>query len=108
MSLKARGLIDLEDLDSVFGALAHPARRVILSVLHARGGEMTSGAIASRFECSWPTTTRHLRVLEDAGLVRAETSGRERLYRLDAARLGAVAGAWIDRFGASARRSGRV
>ena len=37
---------------------------------------MTSGAIASRFDCSWPTTTRHLRVLEDsAGLVRGSSPG---------------------------------
>jgi DNA-binding transcriptional ArsR family regulator len=91
-------LSDLEDLETVFNALAHEARRTIVSVLHARGGEMTSGAIASRFECSWPTTTRHLRVLEDSGLVRVEARGRERVYRLDAERLGRVAGSWVDRF----------
>jgi DNA-binding transcriptional ArsR family regulator len=94
----AKGINDLRDLDLVFNALAHQARRTILSVLDARGGEMTSGAIAARFDCSWPTTTRHLRVLEDAGLVRIEVQGRERLYRLDAARLDAIAGAWISRF----------
>jgi DNA-binding transcriptional ArsR family regulator len=59
---------------------------------------MTSGAIASRFECSWPTTTRHLRVLEEAGLVRVELQGRERVYKLDAERLQRVAGSWIERF----------
>jgi len=60
---------------------------------------MTSGAIAARFECSWPTTTRHLRVLEDAGLVRVELQGRERVYKLETHRLTAVAGTWIQRFG---------
>lgn len=94
----ARGLQELEDHDVVFGALAHRTRRTILSILHARGGEMTSGAIAARFDCSWPTTTRHLRVLEDAGLVRVELDGRERIYRLDTQRLGNVAGEWIRRF----------
>jgi DNA-binding transcriptional ArsR family regulator len=69
-----------------------------LSVLRARGGEMTSGAIASRFEHSWPTTSAHLRVLEKAGLVTISLRGRERIYRLDTDRLTAVAGAWIDRF----------
>ena len=38
---------------------------------------MTSGAIASRFDRSWPTTTRHLRTLEDAGLVHVNLRGRE-------------------------------
>ena len=59
---------------------------------------MTSGAIAARFDCSWPTTTRHLRVLEEAGLVRVEMQGRERVYKLDTDRLTAVAGTWIGRF----------
>jgi DNA-binding transcriptional ArsR family regulator len=98
VSPKAQGVQDLEDLELVFGALAHQARRTILSILDARGGEMTSGAIASRFECSWPTTTRHLRVLEEAGLVRVELQGRERVYKLDAERLQRVAGSWIERF----------
>jgi len=99
VTAKPRGLADLDDLDAVFGALAHQSRRTILSVLHARGGEMTSGAIASRFDCAWPTTTRHLRVLEDAGLVRVVLRGRERVYRLEPSRLRSVAGPWIDRFG---------
>jgi DNA-binding transcriptional ArsR family regulator len=95
---RAKGLADLHDLDAVFNALAHQSRRTILSVLYARGGEMTSGAIASRFECAWPTTTRHLRVLEEAGLVHVFLQGRERVYRLNADRLRAVVGKWIDRF----------
>ena len=98
MTAKPRGLRELEALDLVFAALDHQSRRTILSILRARGGEMTSGAIASRFDCAWPTTTRHLRVLEDAGLVRVELQGRERIYRLDADRLTSVAGAWIDAF----------
>lgn len=93
-----RGLQDLDDLDAVFRALAHPTRRTILTVLHARGGEMTAGAIASRFDCAWPTTTRHLRELEQAELVTTEQRGRERLYRLQPERLHAVAGHWIQRF----------
>jgi DNA-binding transcriptional ArsR family regulator len=95
---KPRGLAELEALDAVFGALAHQQRRTILTVLQARHGEMTSGEIAGRFDCSWPTTTRHLRVLEAAGLVRVEMRGRERVYRLDRDRLRGVAGGWITRF----------
>jgi DNA-binding transcriptional ArsR family regulator len=97
VSARPRGLAEFEDLERVFAALAHESRRTILAVLAARGGEMTSGAIAGRFEHSWPTTTRHLRVLEGAGLVRMELRGRERVYRFDADRLRRVAGGWIDR-----------
>jgi DNA-binding transcriptional ArsR family regulator len=98
VSPQPRGLAELEALDAVFGALSHQSRRTILSVLQARGGEMTSGAIAARFDCSWPTTSQHLRVLEKAGLVTISMRGRERVYRLETARLHAVAGAWLGRF----------
>jgi DNA-binding transcriptional ArsR family regulator len=97
---KAKGIAELEAFDAVFGALAHQSRRTILSVLHARGGQMTSGEIAARFDCSWPTTTRHLRVLEQAGLIHVALRGRERMYRLDTDRLRAIAGGWLGRFGA--------
>jgi DNA-binding transcriptional ArsR family regulator len=98
MSQRPRGLEELDAFDSVFAALAHRSRRTILTVLHARGGEMTSGAIAARFDCSWPTTSQHLRVLQQAGLVTIELRGRERVYRLDQQRLQAVAKGWLDRF----------
>ena len=99
MVTRARdGLAELEALDRVFAALAHPSRRHILVVLQARGGRVRAGDIASRFECSWPTTTRHLRVLEEAGLVRVEQEGRERFYALDSKRLKRVAGAWLENF----------
>jgi len=89
---------ELADLEQVFAALAHASRRQILLVLELRGGSMTAGEIAARFECSWPTTTRHLRRLERAGLVRVEKAGRERIYRLDTERLQRVAGAWLGMF----------
>lgn len=86
--------MDLEDrlavLDRVVSAIAHPARRQILLTIHFLGGEATAGRIASRFSCRWPTVTRHLRVLEDSGLLRHEKRGRSRLYRIDRALLGLV------------------
>jgi DNA-binding transcriptional ArsR family regulator len=94
----SRGVQDLRDLDLVFAALAHQTRRTILLVLHTRGGVMTSGEIASRFDCAWPTTSRHLGVLQEAGLLAVELRGRERVYRLDKDRLHAVAGSWLERF----------
>ena len=51
---------------------------------------MTSGEIAERFSCAWPTTSRHLRRLEHSGLVTVERSGREWSYRLNRSRLDVV------------------
>lgn len=78
----------------LFAALGHPARRHILMTLNFEGGSMTAGDIAAMFDHAWPTTTRHLRVLHDAGLVRIEKDGRTRIYTLDKHRLG-VARDWI-------------
>ncbi len=85
----------LEDEEAVFSALAHESRRHILLVLHFRGGSMTAGDIAARFECSWPTTTRHLGVLRDAGLVRVTRQGRERVYAIDRERVSSVLEGWL-------------
>jgi len=59
---------------------------------------MTAGDIAGRFACSWPTTTRHLKILQQAGLVRVEKRGRERVYRVDRELLLRVASGWLDVF----------
>ena len=89
---------ELADIDAVFSALAHPSRRQILLVLHFRGGELTAGEIAARFECTWPTTSRHLKQLLDAGLVEQHERGRQRVYRLARERLREVAGGWLASF----------
>jgi DNA-binding transcriptional ArsR family regulator len=98
VTAKPTGFAELEDFDAVFGALAHRARRTILSVLHASGGAMTSGAIAAWFSHSWPTTSQHLRVLEQAGLVRIELRGREHVYQLQRDRLLTVTRSWLGHF----------
>ncbi len=59
---------------------------------------MSAGEIASRFKCSWPTTTRHLNVLVDAGLVTAEKRGRKRLYRLERDHLVGTTSDWLGWF----------
>jgi DNA-binding transcriptional ArsR family regulator len=94
---RPRAQRELDDLDAVFKALAHASRRHILLVLHFRGGEMTAGDIAGRFGCSWPTTSRHLKQLETAGLLAVHKRGRERVYVLQRDRLAAIAGTWLDR-----------
>jgi DNA-binding transcriptional ArsR family regulator len=89
---------ELAELDGVFTGLAHASRRQILLVLHLHGGTMTAGEIAARFDCTWPTTSRHLKLLESTGLVRVERRGRERVYAVDRARLERVAGGWLGHF----------
>jgi DNA-binding transcriptional ArsR family regulator len=76
-----------DSYEAVFTALAHPARRLILMTLNFEGGEMKAGDIAALFKHAWPTTTRHLQVLESAGLIVHERQGRERLYRVDKKRM---------------------
>ena len=60
---------------------------------------MTAGEIAKVFEHAWQTTTRHLQVLEAAGLVRHERQGRRRIYRIEKKRLELVRDwlAWFSR-----------
>jgi DNA-binding transcriptional ArsR family regulator len=67
--------------NAVFRALADPTRRQILSML--RDGPRTSGEIASRFESSWPTISRHLAILSEGGLVAARRRGQEIHYELN-------------------------
>ena len=85
--------------DVVFEALAHPARRRILTSLNFADGEMSAGAIASLFAQAWPTTTRHLQALERAGLVSHRRAGRSRTYVLNRSRLSLVRDwlGWFDR-----------
>lgn len=98
MTAKRDGIAEVRELERVFRALAHPSRRHILMVLRARGDRVNAGQIAERFACSWPTTTRHLRVLEEAGLVRVQKEGRERHYALETGRLERVVGGWLAHF----------
>jgi DNA-binding transcriptional ArsR family regulator len=63
-----------------FRALADPTRRAILDLL--RTGSRTSGEIAEQFGSSWPTISRHLSVLKDAGLINAEKEGQFMRYEL--------------------------
>ncbi|TWT17819.1 winged helix-turn-helix transcriptional regulator [Luteimonas marina] len=69
-------------VDKVFEALASRPRREILAYLSAQ--ELTAGEIASRFAMSAPAISRHLSVLETAGLVVGERRGQFVHYRLKA------------------------
>lgn len=87
----------LDAYEVVFSALAHPARRRVLLAIYFAGGEMTAGAIASMFAHAWQTTTRHLQVLEAAGLLSHEKQGRMRVYRIERKRL-ALVNDWLATF----------
>jgi DNA-binding transcriptional ArsR family regulator len=67
--------------NDVFRALADPTRREILRLL--RGGTRSSGEIASHFDTSWATVSRHLAVLREAGLIRAEREGQYINYEIN-------------------------
>jgi ArsR family transcriptional regulator, repressor of sdpIR and other operons len=70
----------LNPANAAFRALGDETRREILKML--RPGPKTSGEIASRFSSSWPTISRHLAILREAGLVATERKGQEIYYEL--------------------------
>jgi len=82
-------------LDLVFHALAHPARRAIIRQLSA--GERNLSELAAPLKMTFPAATKHVRVLEQARLVRRRVAGREHLCRLEAAPL-KQANQWTEQF----------
>jgi len=70
-----------EPLDLVFGALSDPTRRGMLEQL-ARG-ETSVGALGARYAMSAPAISKHLKVLQRAGLIRRTRQGREHRIRVD-------------------------
>jgi DNA-binding transcriptional ArsR family regulator len=64
----------------VFDAIAQPTRREILRLL--ADGELSVGAVASRFAVTQPAISQHLKVLREAGLVEERRDGTRRLYRV--------------------------
>ena len=64
-----------------FTALADPTRRRIIESLAA--GETSFGELADKFEMSRPAVSQHLKVLRDAGIVRARVDAQRRIYRLN-------------------------
>jgi len=84
-----------QDLDAVFAALADPTRRAILSRLAA--GEASVNEIAAPFEISQPAVSRHLKVLEQAGLIERDVDKQRRPARLKAEPM-AAAVSWLEEF----------
>ncbi len=82
-------------LDLTFAALADPTRRAILSRLAK--GDISVGELAQPFEISLPAVSKHLRVLERAGLLAQDPQGRVRRCKLRAAPMREAA-EWVQRY----------
>jgi DNA-binding transcriptional ArsR family regulator len=80
------------EMDAVFQALSHSARRDMLRRLHT--GDLTVGELAEPLTMSFAAASKHIKVLEHAGLVRRTVEGRRHVCRLEAAPL-ADATAWL-------------
>jgi DNA-binding transcriptional ArsR family regulator len=85
------------DDDRVFKALADPTRRFLLDALFAREGQ-TLTELESAVEMTRYGVMKHLKVLEEAGLVVTRRSGREKLHFLNAVPIREVHDRWIDKF----------
>ncbi|WP_020143405.1 helix-turn-helix transcriptional regulator [Terracoccus sp. 273MFTsu3.1] len=83
------------DLDRAFAALADPVRRAIIARLSR--GAATVNELAEPFEISKQAVSKHIQVLEQAGLVSRTRDAQRRPVHLEAARLEAMT-AWIDRY----------
>ena len=84
--------------EEIFRALADPSRRALLDALRERDGQALS-----ELEEALPGMTRfgvmkHLRILEDAGLVVARRSGREKLHYLNPVPIRLIHDRWIDKY----------
>jgi DNA-binding transcriptional ArsR family regulator len=82
-------------LDQVYGAIADPTRREILRILAE--GEANVGSLAERFPISLNGVSKHVKVLERAGLVERTVQGREHRLRLNAEPL-REASAWLEHY----------
>jgi DNA-binding transcriptional ArsR family regulator len=87
----------IDQLSSVFGALADPTRRAILARLADANADLPVRELAAPFPMSQPAVSRHLRVLEDAGLISRTRRATARLSHLEAAPL-RDATSWLARY----------
>jgi DNA-binding transcriptional ArsR family regulator len=86
-----------DEADRAFAALADPTRRAILQLV-VDEGPVTATAVSAQLPISRQGVAKHLGVLRDAGLVRAERAGRETRFEASLEPLDAVA-AWVDEVG---------
>jgi DNA-binding transcriptional ArsR family regulator len=90
-------MTDDDDLGSVFRALADPSRRFLLDLLFARDGR-TLTELESELSMTRFGVMKHLKVLEEAGLVVTRRSGREKLHFLNPVPIRLIHDRWIDKY----------
>jgi len=86
-----------EEVDAVFKALADPTRRALLDALFAEDGQ-TLSALEARMPMSRFGVMKHLRVLEEAGLVVARKRGREKLHFLNPVPIRLIQDRWVSKY----------
>src|SRR5712671_6832741 len=87
----------MDTMARVFRALADASRRKLLDQLHADNGQ-TLGELCEHLDMSRQAVTKHLRLLEDAGLVVVVWRGREKLHYLNPVPIQAIATRWISKY----------
>ena len=94
---KLNQLVEYSDgrLDAIYAAISHPVRRSVLDQLRPGGATVTQ--LAARYPISLAAVSKHIRVLEDAGLVRRSIEGREHHLALEPSPLMTAAG-WLDTY----------
>ena len=85
------------DEDLVFKALADSSRRFLLDLLHKRDGQ-TLGELEWELEMTRFGVMKHLKVLEEAGLIVTRREGREKLHYLNAVPIRLIHDRWIDKY----------
>jgi DNA-binding transcriptional ArsR family regulator len=90
-------LARVTDDDRIFKALADPTRRFLLDLLFAREGQ-TLTELESAVEMTRYGVMKHLRVLEEAGLVVSRKSGREKFHFLNPVPIRLIHDRWIDKY----------
>jgi len=86
-----------EDLDAVFKALADRSRRLVLDKLFEHDGQ-TLVQLCAHLDMSRQATSKHLAILEAAGLVSAVRQGREKLHYLNPVPINAIHTRWISKY----------
>jgi len=87
----------MDDVDLVFRALADPTRRALLDELFARDGQ-TLVSLTARHDMTRIAVAKHLKILEDAGIVVSRRRGREKLHYLNPVPIRLIHDRWVSKY----------
>src|SRR4051812_50224880 len=92
-------------MNEAFKAFADPTRREVLRLL--RGGEMTAGQLADRFDISKPSMSHHFNILKAADLIASRKDGQQVIYFLNTTVAEDLMAMFLDLFGGKASSNGQ-